>query len=493
MKTNPVGQNFPTLAVSLIAVLLCTVGASAEERSSLRWEDSSIPVPYFIERRGCDDISDGTEFSAIQSAFQTWENVATGGIEFQFAGLMDKGDIDPGSNIVMWMEEDWPYDPSYVAMTKVYYGREDGKVSKVEMMLNSRDYRWSTNGETGSLDVQNVATHEIGHFIGIMDTQIPGQTMFEYILPGETEKVRLTDADIDTLHEKYPFIPRGSELFFHLYLLDHDNRKIYFAAKNPEPYEAEGYLSLCQLTGEDSLEGYAGLVTAHDDTITLSILNPEGDVLHSYNLFREYDIKTGRIRAILSVDLNGDGRLAEFAALVSTPEGPRAYLCWLPPLASERAPMRTLSLPVRGADDLVAFTPLHVREGGFENVLVTAHKRQNSEFYISLTRAQIRYGRNQPEIVLEQLRSWKVYDCISILGLTTVRLPNGSSEIAVLMRTMNGNLELVTYAPPFRYFPKNGEPQRATRRIDASPISSNGRPVAIAGLSLKRLAVIVAQ
>ena len=484
---------------AVFAVIQFPAGAPAYDLRTngegipLRWVDIDAPIPYFIERGGCVDISDGSEFTAIQSAFQTWENVATGSVEFRFLGLADRNDLDPRASVILWMEEEWPYDTKYIAKTRLYYSKRSGRILKVEMMLNGRDYRWSTNGEEGTLDVQNVATHEVGHFIGFGDIRTSRQTMFEYITPGEIEKIYLSEDELDGLQAAYPLIAEDREVILQTYTLSIDGGMLNPADREVTTIDAGGFLALCPLGKAGSRPIYLGIIRADDEGSSLTVIGPHGNVLRRYDLLLGNDVKAGRIRAVSSLDLDGDGTCSELAAIISTPDGLNAFLGILPAFWTKQDEIRMVSLPIRGADELVAFAPLESGESEIGNAVVVAEKRRNSEFYLSLTRA-IRDGEEEREITLKPLRSWRVPDCNSLLGVTTRNFPTGESEVLILLRNSAGVLELVFYSSPFARFSGNGEVMIPTRRLDASVIDNAGKPLALSASGISgTISVIVAR
>jgi hypothetical protein len=461
----------------------------------LHWGDTLTAIPYYIDRRGCGDISDGSDIEAIQSAFQTWEHVASGKIEFQFAGLVERGEVNPGTGVVMWIKEEWPYDSRYVAMTRVH-PRADGRILKVEVWLNGRDYRWSTNGEAGTLDVQNVATHEVGHFIGLGDVQSTGQTMFEYIVPGEKTKRYLTDDDVEGVRAAYPRVSQDGELTLQVYSLDYANRNIRPVEKSYPALKTEGFVGLCPLADPGLARPYTGIIRARGGAATLSAMGADGIIAREYTIQCPYGINPGRIRAISSLDSDGDGAPSDIAALVSTPSGLAVLLGAVPRAADERKSIVLTSLPVKGADDVLAFAPLGPDEGETGTIVALAEKRRNSDFHISLARA-VREGENGQMINLTPLRSWQIPDCTSILGLALREGKTLNREIAVLLRNGRGGMEVAVYASPFAAAPRDGELLEPVHRLDAGPIASAGKPIAVSSIlsddpgDLRNLSVIL--
>ena len=68
-------------------------------------------------------------------------------------------------------------------------------------------YTWSSTGEAGKYDVQNIGTHEFGHTLNLGDLYGSGDTekaMYGYSSAGETKKRTLHQDDIDGICYIYP-------------------------------------------------------------------------------------------------------------------------------------------------------------------------------------------------------------------------------------------------------------------------------------------------
>lgn len=89
----------------------------------------------------------------------------------------------------------------------VYYSYDGSNhMIDADMYFNSY-YSWSTSGEAGKYDVENVATHEFGHWLVLNDLYGGGdteKTMYGYVSTGETKKRTLTTDDINGINAIYP-------------------------------------------------------------------------------------------------------------------------------------------------------------------------------------------------------------------------------------------------------------------------------------------------
>lgn len=75
-----------------------------------------------------------------------------------------------------------------------------------DIEINS-SYTWSTSGESGKYDVQNILTHELGHWLKLHDLYLSSdseKTMYGSAYTGETKKRTLDTDDINGINAIYP-------------------------------------------------------------------------------------------------------------------------------------------------------------------------------------------------------------------------------------------------------------------------------------------------
>jgi predicted Zn-dependent protease len=92
----------------------------------------------------------------------------------------------------------------YPAITHTY--PPSGQFTDIDTVFNTY-YPWSTSGGANALDVQNIATHELGHWLVLWDLTGDSnkeKTMYYQTDYGETKKRTLETDDLNGINYIYP-------------------------------------------------------------------------------------------------------------------------------------------------------------------------------------------------------------------------------------------------------------------------------------------------
>lgn len=200
-----------------MACLAVTAVVTAHVR--LVHPSSSVPLYWanpenigiVINSAGTPDIPDGSHVTAIQLAIEEW-NSATGNT----ATLVE--DTSPASrartdwrstnlHLVLFDENDESgYFPPYsqtVAITPVYFFG-NGRISDADVLFNGKGFSFTTSEVPFQYDVQDVATHELGHLLGLDHSGWAGATMYPYVDPRVIEHRSLSLDEVRGLRDCYP-------------------------------------------------------------------------------------------------------------------------------------------------------------------------------------------------------------------------------------------------------------------------------------------------
>ncbi|KAA3604854.1 MAG: hypothetical protein DWQ01_19795 [Planctomycetota bacterium] len=153
----------------------------------LKWPDNELTWQW--NSSGSDDISDASEEAAVVQAFRSWESVSASRIRFQRKSNTTSKNVGASSHLVLFDENNhtgyFPIGTGIVAITPIAYNPSNGTILDADIIFNGRDWTWSTTGHAGSFDVQDVATHEIGHFMGLDHSPAVCASMWPYVSPGQ--------------------------------------------------------------------------------------------------------------------------------------------------------------------------------------------------------------------------------------------------------------------------------------------------------------------
>jgi hypothetical protein len=101
-------------------------------------------------------------------------------------------------------------EPGVIGVTIVwgYFNAPPPKRELIEwdMIFDEQDFDWSSTGESGKMDFENIVTHELGHAVGMGDLytdECSEVTMYGYASYGETKKRDLEEGDIVGVGELY--------------------------------------------------------------------------------------------------------------------------------------------------------------------------------------------------------------------------------------------------------------------------------------------------
>lgn len=172
-----------------------------------KWK--SLPVSYVINPNGY-----GETFvtSAISASAEEWDSYTS-------TTLFDGYTVD---NSATWDDtaDQVDYKNEYVfgsysdnnviAVTVVWYTRYGRQIVDYDVLFNTY-YTWKDCSVAGTncsaaMDLQNIATHETGHGIGLADiynSQCSAVTMYGYSDYGDIQKRDLEQADVTGLQKLY--------------------------------------------------------------------------------------------------------------------------------------------------------------------------------------------------------------------------------------------------------------------------------------------------
>lgn len=152
---------------------------------------------------------------AIQTAASQWMSVSCGTASPSFK-FWDDGKIvcnepqynpnGPNANIWMFRDKDWPYvgANTTLALTTVTFAIKTGEILDADVELNSFGTHFVVTDSGPGTDLQSIATHESGHFLGLAHSNDITATMYPQYQSGDRSFRTLAQDDVDGICTVYP-------------------------------------------------------------------------------------------------------------------------------------------------------------------------------------------------------------------------------------------------------------------------------------------------
>ena len=130
---------------------------------------------YFINDGGVPGVTPDQFRQAVDRAFRTWEDVPSASVRFQFVGFTGAQPLDEDDMSTLGFLSQ-PELERVLASTNFLVDTRTGEILESDIFFNSA-FPWSVaeNGEAGRFDVQSIALHEAGHFLGLSHSAL-GET-----------------------------------------------------------------------------------------------------------------------------------------------------------------------------------------------------------------------------------------------------------------------------------------------------------------------------
>jgi hypothetical protein len=153
-------------------------------------------VLYRLHPVGSDDVIDGSDLEAVEAGFRGWERVGDAIIGFQrdadIVGSPAVGFDD--TNVVFWAESstllgggiDITGALAVTFGTSGCSGSRTGEILDADIVFNGVQQQWTSDPESNPMffDIESVATHEIGHLLGLGHSPVGFSTMFPRVQAG---------------------------------------------------------------------------------------------------------------------------------------------------------------------------------------------------------------------------------------------------------------------------------------------------------------------
>ena len=167
--------------------------------------------PWLVNPDNTRGLDSNFVFSNLTSDITKWETAATFNILGDGAitnATLVADTVRPDNQNEVYFAD--LSDPNTIAVTIVWgiFGGPTFNRQLVEwdQIYDDATYDWSMSGEAGKMDFENIATHELGHSVGMDDlynSSCANETMYGYAAFGETIKRSLNAGDILGIDKLY--------------------------------------------------------------------------------------------------------------------------------------------------------------------------------------------------------------------------------------------------------------------------------------------------
>lgn len=220
-------KSWNRISIGIIALLLAAPLFGYVTRKSVvsglivsnKWAATAFPITWRMNpTRGPNIIGAGSQEDAFITAFQTWSVISTATITFTEGPPTDPS-VKPGLDGINLIStnvtaSDWAaFGIDAMSFTNVISSTTTGQILEADIVFNP-NVRFSVDGTSSATvaDLYAVATHEVGHLLGLDHTPLASAVMFPLTQGGNFSRALTSDdtIGISALYPTAAFSTRGS-------------------------------------------------------------------------------------------------------------------------------------------------------------------------------------------------------------------------------------------------------------------------------------------
>ncbi len=192
---------------SLIFILNgCGVKKEAEEPCGfvqnvygerISWKSNSA-IPLFVH-----ESFPAQYIPALNNAIKSWE-VSLGRPVFYIAqtNYQSSSPQQDGVNVIYWLRSWEANRPNEQARTSIYWVGDE--IKEADIRVNAKNFAFYTGqrGEPGSVHLDSLLVHELGHVFGLKHKESGGSVMATY-LSSLTQRMKIASVDLQDIRCEY--------------------------------------------------------------------------------------------------------------------------------------------------------------------------------------------------------------------------------------------------------------------------------------------------
>ncbi|MFH1729732.1 MAG: matrixin family metalloprotease [Pseudomonadota bacterium] len=214
------GLNLALLTHSIAFTVILNDG------KELKWQENEVTYEInenvFSKCSGT-NVNKTDSINALKNSMNTWAQVPGTDVQAYYLGLTDRSNSDnDGHNVIEAVSDGWQnldFHPSEHALAVTVSSFKNDEILDSDIHINCEYFDWSvvdsdSDSYTSKIDIQNIITHEAGHFYGLdHNSESPdasslerAATMYYAASPGATNARSLEDDDMNGILHLYPSI-----------------------------------------------------------------------------------------------------------------------------------------------------------------------------------------------------------------------------------------------------------------------------------------------
>jgi len=197
----------PLAVVAACVVALGTLLSSTTRAFSVQgatWSAASMPVPYYINPANMDLPTAAIE-PAIRTGADAWHVQSGTPFAFVFAGFSTQTvNTNDGVNVVMFRNAS-----SGSALATTYSWFSGSRMIDADIVFWDAGFQFvtGTSGCSNAFFIEDIATHEFGHALGLGHSAVASATMYPSISTCSQQSRTLDADDIAGVLSLYPATP----------------------------------------------------------------------------------------------------------------------------------------------------------------------------------------------------------------------------------------------------------------------------------------------